>query len=289
MSLLVRAVGRLPTPWIKAVSRLQWRHPLLKKAFDLVSDRMRHRDGRIQRGVAKGLAFNAGNSTAGMMLGTLEPELQEAFSLFTHPGMTVYDIGANVGFFSILAARLVGHSGKILAFDPLPTNTQMVEYNAKLNGFEQVEVHRAALGNEDGEAAFVISSDPNWGKLKGIGVPASVSGEERVVIHRIDSLVAGGLPAPELIKIDVEGAEVAVLEGGSSTLRTARPILFIDLHGTNQGISRILRESGYDARIIGQGSRRIEDGNWDVQVVAIPEEAAALRERLEKMAALPLL
>src|SRR5437868_1650180 len=102
MSLLVRAVGLLPLPWIKAVSRLQWRHPLAKRAFDVASAAIRKSEGVIQRGVGKGLRFHAGTSTAGMILGTLEPELQAAFETFLRPGMTLYDVGANVGFFSVI-------------------------------------------------------------------------------------------------------------------------------------------------------------------------------------------
>lgn len=284
MGFLVRAVGRLPTRWIKTAAKLQWKHPLLKHAFDRVAARMQNQDATIQRGVGRGLAFNPGGSTAGTLLGTREVDLQRAFALFVSPGMTVYDVGANVGFYSVIAARLAGPNGRVVAFDPLRKNAEMIEHNARLNRFAHISVHEIALGNDDGEAEFLVSKNPSWGRLKIAGRPQSVIAEEMVSVRCIDSLARDGLTAADVMKIDVEGAEVEVLEGARKTLRSARPILFIDLHGTNEKVATLLRELDYDARAVGQGTAPIESCGWDSQVIAIPAEKHALRPRLEALA-----
>jgi FkbM family methyltransferase len=285
MSLLVRGVGLLPRNWIKAVASLQWRHPLAKKAFDAVANRMRNRDGVIQQGAGKGLRFNVGASNAGHMLGTSEPGLQAAFELFVGRGMTVFDVGANVGFYSTISARLVGPSGSVVAFDPLPTNTRMVAHNATLNSFANVSIQELALGKEDGEAKFVISSNPNWGTLASVGVPGAVVGEQEVRIARLDTLIRqAAVPPPDLMKIDVEGAEVDVLEGATETLKTSRPTLFIDLHSTNAPVEHLLNRHDYEARVLGGGGAKLTDAEWCAEVIAVPRERRDLREHLERLA-----
>jgi FkbM family methyltransferase len=234
--------------------------------------------------VGRGLAFNAGGSTAGALLGTREIDLQRAFGLFVARGMTVYDVGANVGFYSIIAAHLAGPAGRVVAFDPLRQNAEMIEHNARLNHFTHISVHEIALGNDDGKAEFLVSKNPSWGRLKIAGRPAGVIAEEMVPVRCIDSLARDGLSTADVMKIDVEGAEAEVLQGARQTLRSTRPILFIDLHGTNEKVATLLRELDYDARACGKGSTPIERCDWDSQVIAIPAEKKALRPKLESLA-----
>ena len=115
----------MPLSWVKGVSRLQWKHPALKWFIHRGQGLFRNRTGRIGRGVGKGLLFNVGSCNAGYLLGTTEPEVQEVLATLLRPGMAFYDIGANVGFYSILAARLTGPTGLVISFEPLPLNFQM--------------------------------------------------------------------------------------------------------------------------------------------------------------------
>jgi FkbM family methyltransferase len=285
MDLLLTGVGFLPRRWIKAVSSLRWRHPLVARAFEGVADRMRDRDGTIQQGLGKGLRFNTGNSVAGFMLGTSEPGLQDAFSLFLQPGMTVYDVGANVGFYSVISSRIVGPSGRVVAFEPLDENVRSIRHNADLNGFDRLQVQGLALGKIDGHAQFSLSSNSNWGMLASVGTPDAAAGSRTVRVARLDSLIKeGGLVPPGLMKIDVEGAEADVLEGAEQTLRTARPILFIDLHGTNGAIAESLAAQRYEFRMLGGGNVKLPDAPWWAEVIAIPSERTDLADKLEQMA-----
>jgi FkbM family methyltransferase len=108
------------------------------------------------------------------------------------PGMSFYDVGANIGFFSDTESRARGGGGRVFAFDPLPSNIKAVAHNAALNGFEQIVGKPMALGKTDGEASFIVSADPNWGKLASVGMPGAVVAESKVSVRRIDSLASEG-------------------------------------------------------------------------------------------------
>jgi FkbM family methyltransferase len=286
MGLLVQMVGKLPLPWVKAVARAQWRHPVAKRAFDFASRTIRKREGVIQRGAGKGLRFHAGGSTAGMLLGTLEPELQLAFETFLQPGMTLYDIGANVGFFSVVGARLVGSTGRVLAFEPVDSTAAQARANAGRNAFAHVTVEATAVGDRDGRALFAFSGDSNWGRLASVhGTPGAPLGHGEVRITRLDSFRTRGGPPPDVIKIDVEGGEVEVLEGARETLRAARPILFIDLHGTNEPVGRLLDELDYEIWLTAGRRTDVAAEPWNAQIMALPRERAdALRPLAERLA-----
>lgn len=285
MNLVLRGIGLLPRRWIKKVSALQWRHPALRAAFEMAANTIRNRDGEIQQGVARGLRFNTGGSVAGFMLGTTEPELQCAFELFVRPKMTVFDIGANVGFYSVLSARLVTPLGKVVAFDPLDSNARQIRYNANLNRFANIDVQELALGRVDGQAEFMVSANSNWGMLSSVGRPPGHVATRTVRLAKLDTLLAEhALPPPGLMKMDVEGAEVDVLDGAKETLAKHRPVLLIDLHGTNARIAEQLAEAGYEARVIGGGRTALGEAHWAAEVVAVPRERGELLENLERIA-----
>jgi FkbM family methyltransferase len=273
---LLRITGALPVSWLKAISRAQWRHPLLKRSFDWAANHFRNQDGTIQQGVGRGLLFNTGRSNAGYMLGTTEPRVQHAFASLIQPRMVVYDIGANVGFFTVIAARL-SPQGRVVAFEPLPENSERIRHNVALNNLQNIIVRTEALSDTDAQARFQVSPEPTWGKLASLdkGISPNV-GAIDVKVSRLDSLVeAGEIPIPELIKIDVEGAETGVLRGAESTLRQARPLLLIELHGTNQPIAGLLETLGYSAAVLGD-TRAVTDAPGDAYVAAAPTERADL-------------
>jgi hypothetical protein len=136
--LLLKLAGILPLSVIKAVSHEQWCHPWLRRRFDNCAARLRNQDGTIQQGAGKGLRFNPGCANAGYLLSTAEPEVQQALKMIVVPGTVVYDLGANVGFVTVIAASLVGPSGRVVAFEPVPDNFQWLQHNVRLNGFSQV-------------------------------------------------------------------------------------------------------------------------------------------------------
>jgi FkbM family methyltransferase len=275
MSLFADMIGRLPRSWIKAASHAQWRNPAMKHMFDFVANRIRSSDGVIAQGVGRGLRFNTGRSNAGYLLGTSEPDVQHALATVVNAGMTFYDVGSNVGFHAMLAAGLVGPAGHVICFEPFPDNANQIGYNAGLNLFTHVRVRQEALGNHDGFGRFLTSEEPTWGKLDSAGVePSRMSGELQVAVRSFDSVVAeSALPAPDVIKIDVEGGEVDVLRGARRTLREYRPILLIELHGTNAEVAEELERLGYRAGVL-SSSLTITESPWYAYVIAVPAENA---------------
>jgi len=269
--LLLRTVASLPPGVRNSVSHLRWKLPALNRGIAFAARRLRNCDLEIQKGVGQGLRFNAGGSAASYLTGTWQPRTQAALKALLAPGMTLYDIGANVGYFSVIGARLVGSHGAVVCFEPLAENFQQIRYNTELNGFSNIQLIEAALGKADGESLFWLSAEPTWGKLAGAGKePDKMVGETSVLVRCLDKLVEEAkLPPPDVIKLDVEGAEVDVLEGALETIRRHRPRLLIELHGTNRAVAEILAELHYKVAVLGE-TTTIAEAHWNADVVAIP-------------------
>jgi len=270
---LLKGFAALPRSWVKWISDLRSNHAALESLFGVVAKSVRHWDLEIQDGLGKGLRFNAGGSAASYLVGCWQPHTQVALKAMLREEAIFYDVGANVGYFAVIAARLVGLNGKIVCFEPLAINYRHILHNAALNGFTNIQLIETALGNIDAEASFWLSAQPTWGKLVSAGkVPDKLIGETRVMVRRLDRVIAeAGLPPPQVIKIDVEGAEVDVLAGAIETLRRYRPRLLIELHGTNIAVARMLSDLGYKAVVLGDHAA-IVDAHWNADVVAIPSE-----------------
>jgi FkbM family methyltransferase len=246
---------------------------VLHHMVGLARSRLRNRDLEIQYGLGRGLRFNAGGSAAGYLLGTWQPSIQAALGILIREGATFYDVGANVGFFSVIGARLAGPAGKVVCFEPVPDNFRQIRHNAMLNGFSNIEVVETALGSVNGERPFWTSAEPTWGKLASTAkVPDKLTGEIKVAVKRLDGILAStDLRSPQVIKIDVEGAEVDVLSGALETLRACRPRLLIELHGTNAEVANFLSELDYKALTLGECAP-IAGAHWNADVVAIPSD-----------------
>lgn len=144
-----------------------------------------------------------------------EPLTTRTFLNALKPGMTVVDVGAHVGYFTLLAAKLVGPTGKVHAVEPSRDNLKVLTMNVNSNGFHNVQIHPFAAGSDSRSRMFRLteSSDshgfyphPNTLTIRTVDI------EQRPV----DEIVSGHVHA---IKIDVEGAEIEVLGGMSEILR----------------------------------------------------------------------
>ena len=181
-----------------------------------------------------------------LLLGDLEVPVQEALRRTVTPGATIWDLGANIGFFALLAARLTGPSGRVLAFEPVPEVARLARAAAARNELsDRVEVRAIAVGATEGTASLHVVEESSWSHLASRGRHPDTVATIDVPIVTLDSLVLGGEPAPDVIKVDVEGAEVDVLRGASVLLRTARPVLLIELHETNDEVADLLEDAGY--------------------------------------------
>jgi FkbM family methyltransferase len=177
--------------------------------------------------------------------GTYEPEQTALFEQLIRPGQTVLDVGANVGYYTLLASVLVGPEGRVHAFEPEPRNAGFLRRHAQINRRRNVTVQQAAVSDRAGTGRFDFGSGTGTGHLADAGAL-----EVRTV--RLDDYCAEHGLAPSAIKIDVEGAEMSVLQGARGTLERHRPILFLSTHGAeaHRASLAFLRGLGYGVRPI---------------------------------------
>ncbi|MCA9882643.1 MAG: FkbM family methyltransferase [Anaerolineae bacterium] len=202
-----------------AIRSRSWFGKLLRAPLNLVPD---NAVMPILQGPLKGNRWIAGAATHGCWLGSYELDKQMAMVAHIRPDQVVYDIGANVGFYTLLAAKQVGSGGYVIAFEPFERNIQFLKRHIALNRLNNVTIETKAVGAENGQAFFQEGNSPSMGHLAAVGIP--------VELITVDTVAAAG-HAPDVLKIDVEGAELDVLKGASHTLTDHSPIIFLATHG----------------------------------------------------------
>jgi FkbM family methyltransferase len=148
-----------------------------------------------------------------MAMDRYEPATTRLFQETVKPDMVVIDIGAHVGYFSLLAAKLVGHTGKVYSFEPEPGNHAVLLKNIDANGYDNIVATQMAVSDRTGNLTLYITAlDSGRHSVYHHGLPER--GSVTVESTSLDSfLESEGWPTVDLIKVDVEGAEVAVLDG----------------------------------------------------------------------------
>jgi FkbM family methyltransferase len=146
-----------------------------------------------------------------------------------------FDVGANIGYFSLLFASL-SPKGEVHSFEPIKQNIKLIQKSVHLNKFKNIYVNNMALSNFDGNSLFSISSDSAFSSFKNTGRKLE-SKKSLVRVVKIDSyLKKKKIPRIDILKIDVEGAEKLVLEGAKTTLsnKDKKPrIILIELFEQN--------------------------------------------------------
>jgi len=208
----------------------------------------------------------AGSSIHSCWLGWYELDKQVAIKPYIKPGMTVFDIGANAGFYTLAFSRLVGAQGRVWAFEPLAENVSNLIKHIRLNNLSNTTLVQAVVAGSSGIVGFDTE-----GKLTG-----AISEEEfyKVPTVALDNLVeSNAAPVPDVIKIDVEGAESMVLEGARSLLQQKRPILFLALHGDEETSRclRILRFLRYKVFFLDGTPLDVTTSRNDEEIYAVPD------------------
>ena len=224
-------------------------------------------------------------SLCAYVAGSFEPNEFAFLARTLRPCMTFVDIGANEGLFTLFAARRVGTSGRVIAIEPSARERAILERNIARNGLDNVTVVPHALAAEPGTAELLIA--PRKHGLHNTLGEFIYEGEtavarETVVIETLDDLHKRlALRRVDVIKIDVEGAEVKVLTGGRNVLATSRPILLVEANeealkrqGTRTGaLLELLQTLGYEIHIFndrGLTERWVEGMPLSANIVALP-------------------
>jgi FkbM family methyltransferase len=203
--------------------------------------------------------------------GNLETAVQEAMVRHLGPGGVFYDIGANLGFFSLIGAHLVGvDQGKVYAFEAAPDNARAIRKNTELNRLSNVTVIDKAVSSRSGKGRLQIVDDRSWSKLEEYGPHPHAERTIDVELVAIDDLLqTGAIAPPTVVKIDVEGAEIAVLEGMRTTIERHHPAVICELHGTQSEFIGTMNGQGY--RLINlAGAGPIEEAGGSAYALALP-------------------
>jgi FkbM family methyltransferase len=165
-------------------------------------------------------------ATLRMLLGVFEPGTTRLIERVVKPGMVVIDVGAHVGYYTLLAASLVGDQGRVFAFEPDAGNYSLLLENINLNGHSCARAFRQAVADRGGSTSFFLSawgSDRNSLYQDNSGLEAQRVEVEAVTLD--DFLAAAGNPIVDLVKMDIEGAELVALQGMKETLKRTRRLI----------------------------------------------------------------
>jgi len=220
-----------------------------------------------------------------MWSGSYEPELAQIMKLLLNPGDAFADVGAHIGYFSVLAASLVGPTGQVLSFEADLDNFRRLEMNTEAQVC--VTRHQVAVSDTVGYLDFLRSSSPSetgWGtilssdeKRESVSIPAMT----------LDAAFQKhGLRRLEFVKIDAEGAERRILRGSCQTMETLRPVFFMEVNphclardgAKPSDIVQLLREKGYWIEALAAPySYKAES------LLAIPIEKAQLKDKISSL------
>jgi FkbM family methyltransferase len=202
-----------------------------------------------------------------------ERDVTALFRSKLKPGMRVVDIGANVGYFTMLAASLVGPQGHVFAVEPNARNVRLLEASRRANRFEHVTVAQTAAGRQTGLLILNTSFSNGTTSVPPDELRQFLSAET-VSCLRLDSLLDASARV-DLIKVDVEGAEYNALLGMEATIRRCRPFIVSEFSpGMLPGISQISGEDylrwliglGYDLSVVESDGSLTETGK-DIDAV----------------------
>ncbi|SOD20198.1 FkbM family methyltransferase [Pedobacter xixiisoli] len=186
-----------------------------------------------------------------MLFGFDETWVAELASKYIQQGDTVYDVGAHIGYTSLLFAKLVGNNGKVHAFELLPSvSKNFLEKTVKANQLENViKAHPIGLSDQKEEIVIYVG-ETMMGTLDREGYETQHA--EKCITESLDQYLSNqSLDLPKLIKVDIERAEIQFLKGAATTLETHKPILIIEFHNIDllrEGFE-ILSEMGYQLSV----------------------------------------
>jgi FkbM family methyltransferase len=261
------------------------RHPLRSLAKALLCLTL-YREGAVRTvlfGPSRGLKYRIFADGRAPIYGGWERPAQRLMTEHIRPGQVVLDVGANAGIHTLLMARLATGRGHVYAFEPHPEIYDSLVANVALNGLQAVVTAvPKAVADMTGRTTFYSGRHGGAGHLAAVGRPEGNAMTVETIT--LDEFVLGrDHRLPDFLKIDVEGAERKVLDGGQRVLRANRPTLLIDLHTPEQDVAvgQVLADLGYAAYHT-RDMQRVADlqkgwpdprGVWG-QIVALPGDRA---------------
>ena len=241
----------------------------LHQLLEMVGDRVSARSARLVEVEAYGFRFAIDSSDRQVSLslllhGSYEPEESTLFEQTVLPGMVVVDAGANIGVYTLLAARAAGPAGRVIAFEPDPHTFEILSENVSRNGLSNVVLVNGALAGEPG--TMLLYQVPGHPALASLSSANARNSFERVEVQvtTLDSALADlGIERVDVMKLDTQGAEIDILRGARETIGRARPTMFVEYWPT--GLSGMGRDPD---ELLAQ----FEEWGYELSLVTAPEE-----------------
>ena len=240
--------------------------------LELVGDRASSRSARLVEVEAYGFRFlidpsDRQVSLSLLLYGSYEPEETTLFQQNVLPGMVVVDAGANIGVYTLLAARATGAAGRVIAFEPDPHTFEILSENVSRNDLSNVVLVNGALASEPGTMS--LYRVPGHPALASLSSSNARSSSERVEVEvtTLDSALADlGIERVDVMKLDTQGAEIDILRGARETIERARPTMFVEywptgLSGMGHEPDELLahfEEWGYEFSLVSAPDERID-------------------------------
>jgi FkbM family methyltransferase len=212
----------------------------------------------------------------------VDPYLMNIALEVLRPGDTVWDIGANVGLFTFVAAGLVGPEGRVLSVEPDGWLINLLRRSVQLNGGRcgRIDLLPVAVSDSVGiSELFIAKRSRSSNHLQGAGLSQAGGFREKQLVPTMPlDRILDFYPAPRVLKIDVEGVEVSVLQGATRILREAAPVVLCEVAEENAAaVTRVLHEAGYtlfDADSPGPARPSLEKASWNT--LAVPRSRHAM-------------
>ena len=196
----------------------------------------------VLQGKFRGKLWITGSGNHGFWLGSFEYIKRTVLEKTITPDTVVYDVGASVGYYTLLASELVKPDGRVFSFEPLPRNITYLRKHLELNKINNVTVMEKAITDSVSSMKFKVTKNPCEGSV-------SSDGDLVVDTVSIDFLVGQKeIPPPDFIKMDIEGGEVLALKGAEKVLKQFKPIIFLSTHSKeiHQECCSFLKSIGYN-------------------------------------------
>lgn len=228
------------------------RLPLLRPIYFRLRRRLQPRVFRLDGAILRVHPNEHGLTHALTITGTFEPQVAAVLDAALAPGSAFVDVGANVGYHTVRAARVVGPSGRVVAVEPEPRNLTLLRTNVAANGFANVSVVPVAAGSTAGRLRLYESAT-NLGDHRLYPVPGR-SGHE-VSVEPLDAVLDRHGVVPDVVKIDVQGFEHEVVSGRRATLAQADSCVLVselwdeglrDAGSSAEGYAALLGEIGFE-------------------------------------------
>jgi len=183
------------------------------------------------------------------ILPSRERAVVAAFRRILQPGCLFVDAGANIGFFTLLGARLVGDEGRVIAIEMMPDTAERLRANVARNATTNITIAECALSNRSGEEVRAAMPENQYARASIAEAPAPGQREVSVLTKTLDDLLADVPEQIDLIKMDLEGAEPMAIAGAEQTLARTRFVIFEQLTGHHQA-AEILESQGFQLRML---------------------------------------